>query len=124
MSAIRVSAVILSCLALAVAAADAAEKAANKDKIVGTWEVVKGESDVKPGDTIEFTKDGKLTISAKVEGKPVTLKGTYTVDGDKLTVVLAANGQEHKEIMTLKTLTDKTLVTVDEKKKTDEFKKK
>src|SRR5262249_54546539 len=128
MNALRLPAAFLTVLAvvmLAAAPARAAEKATNKDKIVGTWEVVKSESDVAVGDTIEFTKDGKININAKVDGKAMMFKGTYAVDGDKLTVTIKIDdNNEHKETMTIKTLTDKSLVTVDDKKKTDEFKKK
>ena len=49
---------------------------ANKDKIVGVWEFVKS-SDPKtippPGATIEFTKDGKLKMVVKIEGKELPI---------------------------------------------------
>jgi uncharacterized protein (TIGR03066 family) len=127
MNALRLSAALLCCFALAVlvtAPAGAAEKATNKEKIVGTWEVTKAGSDLPEGSTIEFTKDGKLTINVKDKDKTITVQGTYTVDGDKVMVVTKFEDKEHKETITIKTLTDKKLVTVDEKKKEDEFKKK
>jgi uncharacterized protein (TIGR03066 family) len=127
MNALRRFAALLCCFALAVLVANparAAEKATNKEKIVGTWEVTKSGSDLPEGATIEFTKDGKLTINIKDKDKTITVKGTYTVDGDKLMVVTNFEDKEHKETITIKSLTDKKLVTVDEKKKEDEFKKK
>ncbi len=130
MNALRLPAAVLTCLALAVLAsapARAAEKdkATNKDKIVGTWEVTKAGSDLPEGSTIEFTKDGKLTIVAKIKDQSITVKGTYTIDGDKLMVVQKTpDGKELKETIIIKSLTYKKLVTVDDKKKEDEFKKK
>jgi uncharacterized protein (TIGR03066 family) len=126
MNAIRLPAAVLTCLAVAAlaAAAPEKEKATNKEKIVGTWEVTKAGSDLPEGSSIEFTKDGKVTITAKVEGKAITVKGTYTIDGDKMMVTLKMDEKEHKQTLVIKTLTDKKLVTVDEDKKTDEFKKK
>jgi uncharacterized protein (TIGR03066 family) len=123
MNIVRLSAVVVSCLAL-VLSASAEEKTNNKEKIVGTWELVKSEGGVPPGTTLEFTKDGKLTIKVKVEDKSITVSGTYAIDGDKLKTVVKIDDKETKETMTIKTLTDKSLVTLNEKKETDEFKKK
>lgn len=93
----------------------------NKEKLLGKWELTKGEA--PPGSTIEFTKDGKLKMVAKVKDKEFSMEGTYKVDGDKIVTALKIGEKEIKETMTIKTLTDKALVTLDEKGKTDEFKK-
>src|SRR5262245_10362404 len=65
---------------------DKKDKAVDKAKLVGTWELVK--TDAKdappPGTLVEFTKDGKLKVTVEVGEKKVTLNGTYSVDGDKL----------------------------------------
>jgi uncharacterized protein (TIGR03066 family) len=125
MNALRLAAV-LACLAtLGLSPAWAApEKDTNKDKIIGTWEVVKSQSDLPAGSTVEFTKDGKLTVTVKAEDKKVVVKGTYKVDGDTLTVTTKDGDEEHTEKMTIKSLTKDKLVVVDDKKKTDELKKK
>lgn len=118
--------VLVGCLFLGlVAVAQGADKKepTNKEKIVGVWEPTKGDS-LPKGATIEFTKDGKLKIAIKVEGKTITADGTYTVDGDKLTTVLKDEGKEKKETVKIKKLTDKELVTEDSKGMVDEFKKK
>jgi uncharacterized protein (TIGR03066 family) len=105
-------------------APEPAKEASNKDKIVGTWEVTKSK-DAPPGSTLEFTKDGKMKMTATVEGKPVTMEATYTVDGDKITNVMKTpDGKEAKETATITKLTDTELVTKDEKGKIDEFKRK
>jgi uncharacterized protein (TIGR03066 family) len=95
----------------------------NAEKIIGTWEVVKSE-EAPPGAIMEFTKDGKMKMTAKIMGKEQTMEATYKVDGDKITVTMKAGGKEKTETATIKTLTDTKLVTEDEKKKIDEFKKK
>jgi uncharacterized protein (TIGR03066 family) len=48
------------------AAYGADKKDDNKTKIVGVWEVAKGE--LPKGSTMEFTKDGKLKVTINVEG--------------------------------------------------------
>lgn len=100
------------------------KRASNKDKLVGTWEVTKSK-DAPPGATLEFTKDGKVKMTAMVEGKSMTMESTYTVDGDKITnVTKGPDGKEKKEIATITKLTDTELITKDEKGDLDEFKKK
>ena len=62
---------------------------ANKEKLVGVWEVVKAEQGALPvGSTVAFSKDGKAKVTAVRDGKESTAEGTYAVDGTKLTVTL------------------------------------
>src|SRR6266849_3201131 len=104
------------------AAYGADKKDDNKMKIVGVWEVVKG--DAPKGTTMEFTKDGKLKFTVEVEGKKITVEGTYEVDGESIkTAGKGPDGKEQKETIKIKKLTEKELVTEDEKGKTDEFKR-
>jgi uncharacterized protein (TIGR03066 family) len=98
------------------------DKADNKTKIVGVWEVTKG--DAPPGATLEFTKDGKLKMMAKLKDQTLSMEGTYKIDGDKMSVTLKLGDKEKTEALTIKTLTDKVLVTVDSKGQADEFKRK
>ena len=94
-----------------------------KDKLLGTWEVTKG--DMPPGSTIEFTKEGKLKFTIKLpDGKTHSEEGTYEVDGESIKTGHKEGDKEVKETIKIKSLTDKELVTLDEKGKTDEFKKK
>jgi uncharacterized protein (TIGR03066 family) len=94
----------------------------NKEKLVGVWEVTKSASGIPAGAVFEFTKDGKLKISFKADGKDVNVEGTYTVDGD--TISSAGPKGEKPDKNKIKKLTDTELITEDEKGKVDEFKKK
>jgi uncharacterized protein (TIGR03066 family) len=109
-------------LCLTIVALPACSGGKNADKIVGTWEAVKGE--VPAGSTIEFTKDGKMKLNIKAGGQTISVEGTYKVDGDKLTTTgKGPDGKEKTETVKIKKLTDKELVIEDEKGKTEEFKK-
>jgi uncharacterized protein (TIGR03066 family) len=100
----------------------------NKEKIVGTWVLVKPETpkNLPRGSVLEFTKDGKLKFSAKLGDQDINLEGTYSVDGDKLkSAIKDQDGKEQSDTDTITKLTDKELVIKDSK--TDElltFKKK
>jgi uncharacterized protein (TIGR03066 family) len=91
----------------------------NKEKIVGTWVLEKPDKPkggLPPGATIEFTKDGKLKLSAKQDGKEISVEGTYSVDGDKLkTTGQGPDGKEQTDTDTITKLTDKELVIKDSK---------
>jgi uncharacterized protein (TIGR03066 family) len=101
-----------------------AKEPSNKEKLVGTWAPAKAPEGA-PEATIEFTKDGKLTVTAKVGEKTITLEGTYKLDGDKLAVTMKGpDGKEKEETVTITKLTDEVLVTKDGKGKEEEFKKK
>jgi uncharacterized protein (TIGR03066 family) len=116
-----VCSVILACF-LSVPAQ--AQDKKNAEKLVGTWSVTKSE-DAPPGALLEFTKDGKLKLTVKVEGKEISVEGTYKVEGDSITVTMKGpDGKEKTEKAKIKELTDKKLITVDEKGKIDEFAKK
>src|SRR5262245_29891888 len=77
---------------------DSGKGKTNEEKLIGTWEAAKPSKDLPPGATLEFTKDGKLIMEAKVKipakdkekekEMPVRMEGTYKVDGDKITSVL------------------------------------
>jgi uncharacterized protein (TIGR03066 family) len=94
-----------------------------KEKIVGVWKPVK-DGEVKIN-SVEFTKDGKLKVSLEIDGKEQKLEGTYKVDsGDVNVEIKDPDGDEHKDTLKIKKLTDKELVTENSKGETIEFKKK
>lgn len=94
----------------------------NKELIVGVWEPAKPPEGLPPGSTmtVEFTKDGKFKTWVKFGDKPgpphETLEGTYSIDGDKLTVVRKNGGKDTNKIVTITKLTDKELVAVEKEK--------
>jgi len=93
-------------------------------KAVGSWEVSEGES-MDPGSTLELTKDGKIKFVIKRGEQTLDLEGTYKITGkDFYLKVTLPNGNEHEETMKITKLTDKELVTFDDNKKTDTFKRK
>jgi len=99
-------------------AEDKKDDKTNKEKIVGTWVLEKPDKpkNIPPGTTIEFTKNGKLKLSAKVDGKDINIEGTYSVDGDKLkTTGQGPDGKEQTDTDTITKLTDKELVIKDSK---------
>jgi len=104
----------------------AEEKAdVNKEKLVGTWEVVKAEQGALPvGSVVDFGKDGKAKVTHKHDGKESTAEGTYAVEGDKLTVTLKHGEKESRHVITIKKLTDTEFISANEKDKTAEFKRK
>ena len=114
--------VVAGILMLGVAFGATAGTADNAKKIVGVWEVTKSK-DAPPGATVEFTKDGKITMRAKVGDKKIEFGGTYKVEKDKINVVVSFEGKTKKDSATIKKLTDKELVIEDEKGMVDEYKR-
>jgi uncharacterized protein (TIGR03066 family) len=114
--------VALAALGLS-ATADDKKPAVSVDKLVGTWEVTKG--DLPAGSTAEFAKNGKLKVTIKGEDKTETHEGTFKLDGDTIKVTAKRDGEERNHSMIIKKLTDKEMILENaESKKTVEFKKK
>ena len=90
-------------------------------KLVGKWEAVKGQ--LPAGSTIEFGKDGKITVTVKKEGKTQANDGTYKLDGGKIAVTRKYDGKERTRTFKIKKLDDKELITEDDQGKTTEFKR-
>ncbi len=100
-------------------------EATNQEKIVGTWELTRSASGEPIGATLVFTPEGKIKLSATVDGKAVNLDGTYEVDGDTLTVTWKVTGaDDFKVAATITKLTETALVTRDGRGKPNEYKKK
>jgi uncharacterized protein (TIGR03066 family) len=94
-----------------------------KEKIVGVWIPVK-DNGIKIN-SVEFTKDAKLKVSIEIDGKEQKLEGTYKVDDEGVKFEIKdPDGNEHKDTLKVKKLTDKELVTENGKGDTTEFKKK
>src|SRR4051794_11492604 len=110
---------------LTALAAEGKKADANKEKLVGTWEGGKAEQGALPvGSLVDFGKDGKAKVTAVRGGKESTAEGSYTVEGNKLTVTLKHGEKEVKHAITIKKLTDTEFVSENENNKTAEFKRK
>jgi uncharacterized protein (TIGR03066 family) len=72
-------------------------------KIVGTWEITKTDLELPEGTLLEFTKDGKFTITAK--GTDMKIEGTYKVEKDKLLTTAKVGDQSFDDTDTIKKLT-------------------
>src|SRR5437588_1985656 len=73
----------------------------NKEKIVGAWEVVKADEGSLPvGTVVEYAKDGKMKITAKRGDKESSIEGTYTIEGDKISITLKAGEKDYKMAIT------------------------
>jgi uncharacterized protein (TIGR03066 family) len=104
-------------------------------KLVGKWITADEKAPQKV--TLEFSKDGKIRVTLEAEfftkGKDKekttgtskeVMEGTYMVDGNKLTVALKRNDEERKGTMTIKTITDKMLITEEEGGRKEEYRRK
>lgn len=95
----------------------------NAKKIIGVWVVEKAE-EIPAGATVEFTKDGKLLLVAKINDKELKLEGTYKVEKDKLMTKMKIGDKVTEDTDTITKLTDEALELTDKDKKTATFKKK
>jgi uncharacterized protein (TIGR03066 family) len=99
------------------ASAEDKKDAIDAKKLVGKWEPKeKGAAGV-----VEFTKDGKVTITANVDGKESKFEGTYKIDGNKLSATVKAGDKEQTQTRTITKLTDTELVTTDDKGKERQY---
>jgi uncharacterized protein (TIGR03066 family) len=99
-------------------AAEEKKEPSNKEKLIGTWEVTKS-ADAPAGTTIEFTKDGKFKVTAKVDGKEGGYERTYTVDEDTINF----GGDGDPKTAMIKKLTETILVLDYGDGATDELKR-
>jgi uncharacterized protein (TIGR03066 family) len=116
---------LVACLALGFTTAVRSQekkedKGKYKEKIIGVWEIDKATApeQIPPGTTVEYTKDGKMKIHAKVGEMELKLEGTYSVDGDQLkTTMKGPDGKEMSDTDTITKLTDKEMVIKDSRTK-------
>jgi uncharacterized protein (TIGR03066 family) len=107
-------------LAVAVHAEDAKGV---KEKIIGTW-VVTESKNLKDA-VITFGKDGKGTVTHKVDGNEMKQDFRYEVDGEKLTVfVKDKDGNEQPRPHKIKSVTDKEMVAENDQGEVAKLKKK
>ena len=86
------------------------------ENLTGKWEITKGS--LPPGTTVELARAGKIRLSG-----PVTIDGTYRVEGDKFTFTLNVGGTDVMETFTITKLTDTEFEGTDKDGKIMSFKK-
>jgi uncharacterized protein (TIGR03066 family) len=104
----------------AVAAKGKKKKGKAKDLIVGKWEPVKPD-EKRP--TLEFTSAGVVKIVLKSKALSYSIEGKYKFLDDMTFEVTLNSGKEKKEKVKIKSVTKSRLVLVDQKGKTEAFKK-
>ncbi|HJZ93443.1 MAG TPA: TIGR03066 family protein [Gemmataceae bacterium] len=110
---------------LLVPGARAEDKPDYAKLLVGKWEVSKADEGTVPtGTIIEFTKDGKVTLTGKKDGADVTMDGTYKLEGDKFTVTMKRDDKEQTHTITIKKISEKEMTTENPEGKVVELKKK
>jgi uncharacterized protein (TIGR03066 family) len=114
------SAVVLALVCAVSTAQDKKDEKYDVKKLIGKWET----GDKKLLVLIEFAAEGKLLLTAGEPGKEIKAEGTYKLQGDKLDVSLKFMGDELKEQLTIKKLTDQELITEDSKGKSETLKRK
>jgi uncharacterized protein (TIGR03066 family) len=93
--------------------------------IVGKWEVTKADpGTAPPGGIVEFTKDGKMKLTAKKDDKEISVEGTYKLEGKKLSFAMKIGGEERTKTITITKLTAKELTTKDDDGKAVELTRK
>ena len=103
-------------------AADPVPKDATKDqaeKVVGKWRITKSGGSEVNGTTVEFTKDGKMTISMN-EGQN-EFKGTYKVTKEGIDYTVMIGEEKKTEILKIKKLEEKNMTTEDPEGQVEEF---
>jgi uncharacterized protein (TIGR03066 family) len=111
------------CLVAGVGRGD--EKGDAAKLIVGKWEVTKADpGTAPPGGIIQFTKDGKMKLTAKKDDKEISVEGTYKVEGKKLSFAITVGGEKREKTITITKLTTKEMATKDDDGKTVELTRK
>jgi len=118
---------LLSCV-LTVAGLSCSVATAQESKaklLLGKWEVTKsGPESLPEGTIVEFSKDGKVKLTRELMGKSMSAEATYTIDGDKFTIVDKMDKKVRKQTIKIIKISDEALTTENEKGTTVELKRK
>jgi len=117
---------VLLTVSLVVAADDKKEDPKSDEKLlVGKWKLVK----ISPGElpegveiVIDIQKEGKFKITATAGGEKDVNEATWKLDKKKFSMEFTEGSRKgNKQTDTVKELTEKKLVLVDEKDNTEEW---
>jgi uncharacterized protein (TIGR03066 family) len=102
----------------------AADETENAKMVVGKWNVVKASPGTFPlGTVLDLSKDDKVKVIGKRDGKEFNHEGTYKVDGAKVILTVTVNGEKQKHVLTVTKINDADMVTDHLGGGTIEFKK-
>ncbi len=71
-----------------------------------------------------IARDLALGMTIALNGRTASTEATYKLQGDMPTMAIDAVGKQSTETLRIKTLTDPSLVTEDQKKRIDELRRK
>ena len=101
--------VIACVLAVGIGAAD---ETGNAKMVIGKWKVVKASPGTFPlGTVLDLSKDDKVKVIGKRDGKEFIHEGTYKVDGAKIILTVKVKGEEQKHVLTVTKINDADMVT-------------
>ena len=70
------------------------------DKVVGKWRITKSSGTEVNGTTVEFTKDGKMTITMSEGDEKKVFKGTYKVTKEGIDYSVLIGEEKKAEVLT------------------------
>ena len=93
--------------------------------LVGKWEVTKADpGTVTRGDVVEFTKDGKMKVTAKKDDNEMLLEGTYKIEKNTFIMTMKIGDEEKTHTITITKISDKEMSTKNKEDKVVELKRK
>ena len=121
MNVLRLVGTIACVLAVGIGAAD---ETGNAKMVIGKWKVVKATPGTFPlGTVLDLSKDAKVKVVGKRDGKEFIHAGTYEVDGATIIITVKVAGEEQKHTLTITKISDTQMVTEHGGGGTIEFKK-
>jgi uncharacterized protein (TIGR03066 family) len=100
---------ILCMLAVGIRANDEKD---NPKRVVGQWKVVKATPGTFPlGTVLDLSKDAKVKVIGKRDGKEFIHAGTYEVDGATIIITVKVAGEEQKHTLTITKISETDMVT-------------
>ena len=97
------------------------DKGIDKTKLLGVWEVLK--SDEYPLLSSAEFKKKRLIRTYFLNGATTEMKFDYTLEGNRLTTTIDTGGKVTIKMMTIQSLTDKSLILVDDTGKTEQLRR-
>ena len=119
-----VCAAVFGCLVLVgpgQAGGGKGDKAPDRAKLYGVWEVLKG-GEYPPLSSAEFKKKRLIRTYFK-DGATTQMVFDYTLEGNQLTTTIDTGGKVTVRTVTIQTLTDRSLILRDDKGKTEELRR-